>query len=152
MCRFVTGLIVITLEEHLSISDAASPLHSIVFSAFTQNLLLYSSSRQTQHNVCSAQAPVICHELPKKGTYFLIFLQRKLNCNNCALVLEEPACRENFLCSSTGRLYYSPSLSLSLCSAKSGVEGCWWWYRGQMGLIDQPKYATNKCATIKSTV
>ena len=46
----------------------------------------------------------------KNAAYFLILLGRKWNCNNCALVLEEPACpacRENFLCCSAGGLCFS---------------------------------------------
>lgn len=44
----------------------------------------------------------------QKGAYFLILLGRKWNCNSCALVTEEPARRENFLCCSAGRLGFSP--------------------------------------------
>lgn len=95
------------------------PTNTWIFHSWSQN----SGSGQTQRDVCSARAPVICHRLPKTRTYFLIFLQRKLNCNNCAPVLEEPACRENFLCSSTGRLYFSLSLQCRVRGVGAGGGG-----------------------------
>ncbi len=74
----------------------------------------------------------------QRGAYFLILLGRKWNCNNCALVSEEPACpacRENFLCCSAGRLYFSlcsvevaegsPRLwPASLCWFKASEQSC----------------------------